>query len=42
MRIRSLTIEAFRGFQEKRLFNFPDTNIIILHGPNGYGKTSFF
>lgn len=42
MRIRALTIEAFRGFQEERSFYFPDTNIIILHGPNGYGKTSFF
>ncbi|MDQ6421937.1 SMC family ATPase [Paenibacillus sp. LHD-117] len=42
MRINSITIEAFRGFQETRTFQFPDTNVIILHGPNGYGKTSFF
>ncbi|OAS23685.1 AAA family ATPase [Paenibacillus oryzisoli] len=42
MRINAITIEAFRGFQEERTFKFPDTNIIILHGPNGYGKTSFF
>jgi len=42
MRINAITIEAFRGFNEKRKFEFPNTSIVILHGPNGYGKTSFF
>ncbi|MGO4182697.1 hypothetical protein AB4Z17_16040 [Paenibacillus sp. TAF43_2] len=42
MRINAITIEAFRGFNEKRRFEFPNTSIVILHGPNGYGKTSFF
>lgn len=42
MRIQSLEIEAFRGFNEKQKFEFPKVDILILYGPNGHGKTSFF
>jgi DNA repair exonuclease SbcCD ATPase subunit len=39
MRLRSATIEGFRGFT-KKVFVDLDANVIILQGPNGVGKTS--
>lgn len=42
MRIEAITIEAFRGFQKKHRFVFPNADVLLLNGPNGFGKTSFF
>jgi DNA repair exonuclease SbcCD ATPase subunit len=39
MRLKSATIEGFRGFTKKVAIDL-DANVIILHGPNGVGKTS--
>ena len=39
MKLRSATIEGFRGFTKKALVDL-DANVILLHGPNGVGKTS--
>ena len=40
-RLRSLTIEAFRGFRDAAAFDL-DASAIIFSGPNGTGKTSVF
>lgn len=37
----SLTIEAFRGFRDRATIPL-DANSIVVSGPNGTGKTSFF
>lgn len=42
MRIRALEIESFRGYGKRYRFEFPETDVVILYGPNGNGKTSFF
>ncbi|KAB7665554.1 AAA family ATPase [Bacillus sp. B1-b2] len=42
MKIKSLTLEAFRGFLDKVTFNFQDADVLLLYGPNGHGKTSIF
>lgn len=34
-------IEGFRGFRERRRIEL-DASVVIVHGPNGTGKTSFF
>jgi DNA repair exonuclease SbcCD ATPase subunit len=39
MRLRSATIEGFRGITKKLSVDL-DANVIILQGPNGVGKTS--
>lgn len=39
--IRRLCVEAFRGFRDAQEFNL-DASAIIVSGPNGTGKTSFF
>ena len=39
MRLRSATIEGFRGFTKKLVVDL-DANVILLQGPNGVGKTS--
>src|ERR1700730_11106595 len=39
MKLRSATIEGFRGFTKKAFVDL-DANVIILQGPNGVGKTS--
>ncbi len=39
MRIDKLTVANFRGFHAERSIPF-DTNVVILRGPNGSGKTS--
>jgi len=40
-RIKKVTIEAFRAYKKKQEFDV-DADIIVLYGPNGLGKTSFF
>ncbi len=40
-RIKSAVIEGFRAFNKKQEFDL-DADIIIIYGPNGLGKTSFF
>ncbi|MGB8956409.1 MAG: AAA family ATPase [Tumebacillaceae bacterium] len=42
MKIRAIEAEAFRGFCERRRFEFADADVLLLYGPNGHGKTSFF
>lgn len=37
----SLTIESFRGFKNRYTFDL-DASVVLLSGPNGTGKTSFF
>lgn len=39
--LKSLAIEAFRGFRDEARFDL-DASAIVLTGPNGTGKTSFF
>src|SRR5688572_3192109 len=39
MRLKSATIEGFRGFTRSAFIDL-DADVIILHGPNGVGKTS--
>ncbi len=40
-RLRTLTIEAFRGFNHPTTFDL-DASAVVLTGPNGTGKTSMF
>ena len=42
MKIKSIIIESFRGFNKKQEFNINGSQLILLYGPNGHGKTSFF
>lgn len=39
MRIRSITIQGFRGFNQSRTIYFND-RLTLICGPNSYGKTS--
>lgn len=39
MRIRSLSVEGFRGFNEHREIHFDD-RLTVFYAPNSYGKTS--
>ena len=39
MRIRSITCQGFRGFNDRRVVEFDD-RLTLIHGPNSYGKTS--
>ena len=39
MRLKSITIEGFRAFGRQATINL-DADVILLHGPNGVGKTS--
>lgn len=44
-KIESLKVRNFKCFDEKKFYEFnfrQDTNPIILSGPNGFGKTTFF
>ncbi len=40
-RLTGLTINGFRGFNRSTHLNF-DASAVLLHGPNGSGKTSVF
>lgn len=42
MRIVSLTIQAFRGFNQAVKFEFNNADMILIYGPNGHGKTSIY
>lgn len=41
MKIHKLNIENFKVF-EKASFDLSNNNLIVLDGPNGFGKTSFY
>jgi len=41
IRISSISIEAFRAYRERQEFDL-DADLVVLYGPNGLGKTSFF
>lgn len=40
-RIKSMEIEAFRAYRKRQEFDL-DADVVVLSGPNGLGKTSFF
>jgi exonuclease SbcC len=40
-RIRTVTVNAFRAYRKQQQFDV-DADLIVLYGPNGLGKTSFF
>lgn len=40
-RLVSLTVEGFRVYRDKQTFPL-DAPVVVLYGPNGLGKTSFF
>jgi len=40
-RLVSMTVEGFRAYREEQTFDL-DASVIVLYGPNGLGKTSFF
>ncbi|QEL85891.1 AAA family ATPase [Bacillus mycoides] len=42
MKITSLTLQAFRGFNHQVTFQLANADIIILYGPNGHGKSSVY
>jgi exonuclease SbcC len=41
IRIRQIEIENFRAYRKSRIFDIA-SDITVLYGPNGFGKTSFF
>jgi DNA repair exonuclease SbcCD ATPase subunit len=41
VRLRSLTVSGFRGFAGEQSFDL-SADVVLVHGPNGSGKTSFF
>ena len=41
VRIESVTIENFRAYRKQQAFEI-GTDVTVLYGPNGFGKTSFF
>ncbi|MFE5437273.1 AAA family ATPase [Bacillus cereus] len=42
MRIIKVEIQGFRGFVDNAIFELNDSDIVLIYGPNGHGKTSFF
>lgn len=42
MQLQKIIIENFRVFSKLNEFDFTDKSLIILDGPNGHGKSSFF
>jgi exonuclease SbcC len=41
IRIQSVEIENFRAYRQSLSFDI-DADLVLLYGPNGFGKTSFF
>ncbi|HDY7924197.1 TPA: AAA family ATPase [Vibrio vulnificus] len=41
-RIGRLLIKNFKSYTEEFSFNFKDKDLVILDGPNGFGKTTIF
>jgi exonuclease SbcC len=41
VRLKALRIESFRAYHKPQEFDL-DADIVVLYGPNGFGKTSFF
>lgn len=41
VRLRELEISNFRAYRDPQKFDL-DANLVVLYGPNGLGKTSFF
>lgn len=41
MRINSVRVKAFRGFNKEQIFNLAPA-LVLIHGNNGFGKTSLF
>jgi exonuclease SbcC len=41
IRLQRVEIENFRAYRRPQSFDF-DADVIVLYGPNGFGKTSFF
>ena len=39
MRLKEMTVSAFRGFNDKQTLRF-DKNVILIKGSNGSGKSS--
>ena len=42
MKITSLMVQAFRGFNNPATFCLENADIIVLYGPNGHGKSSVY
>ncbi|KXH86965.1 AAA family ATPase [Sporosarcina sp. HYO08] len=42
LRLNKISIDHFRGYRQQALFNIKSNDLLILAGPNGMGKTSFF
>lgn len=44
MKIESLEVENFKLFSDNfnKIKNISDSNLVLLNGPNGYGKTTIF
>lgn len=40
-RLKRIKVQGFRAYREPKVFDM-DTDIVVLYGPNGLGKTSFF
>jgi len=40
-RVSGISIEAFRAYRKRQEFDL-DADLVVLYGPNGLGKTSFF
>lgn len=41
LRLKEIEINNFRAYRESRKFDL-DADLVVLFGPNGFGKTSFF
>ncbi|WP_099331452.1 AAA family ATPase [Priestia aryabhattai] len=42
MKIKSIRVQAFRGFGKEYFVDLSEVDILLLCGPNGHGKTSMF
>ena len=40
-RLKQLIVKNFKAFKSRSI-NFESKNLILLDGPNGFGKTSFY